>query len=573
MFKVLAISLAISIVSTGVLHAQVAQRFDVLIDEILSDPTPPVSLPNAEFVELKNTSGKNMNLQGWRLSSNTSRSGAFPSYVLPADSFLVLSSTSSAVHYAKYGRTLGIISFPSLGNAGTTLTLTSKEGFTIHSVSYTDNWLQNDLKKNGGWSLEMIDTKNPCAGHTNWKASVDARGGTPASINSVDAVNPDNQPPALLRAIAIDSITVELSFSEPLDSMRASFISNYTISDGINMPVNVSVIPPSFGTVRLTLSSPITRNKIYTITTNNVSDCTGNVIQAMKTARLALPTDADGFDVVINEILFDPKHGSTDYVELYNRSNSVFNLKNLYLANRSWATNLLGKPSRLTTDNMLFFPGEFIVLSESAAMVMNNYIAKNPDHFLDIMMPSFPNDKGVTVLLNAQGDVVDELGYDSKWHFALIDNPKGVALERIDYNKPTKDKDNWTSASSTSGFGTPTYQNSQFRMDVAVQGNVTITPKVLSPDNDGIDDFTNIKVVMTEPGFVANITIFDVAGRPVRYVAKNATLSSVSSFRWDGLNDKMQKLPVGIYIVFSEVFNLQGKKRSFKNTLVVASRN
>jgi len=31
-------------------------------------------------------------------------------------------------------------------------------------------------------------------------------------------------------------------------------------------------------------------------------------------------------------------------------------------------------------------------------------------------------------------------------------------------------------------------------------------------------------------------------------------------------------LPVGTYIIFTEIFNLQGKKSSFKNTIVLARK-
>ncbi len=46
----------------------------------------------------------------------------------------------------------------------------------------------------------MIDTKNPCSGMNNWKASVDVKGGTPGKKNSIDAVNADQTPPGLLSA-------------------------------------------------------------------------------------------------------------------------------------------------------------------------------------------------------------------------------------------------------------------------------------------------------------------------------------------------------------------------------------
>src|SRR5215216_2244455 len=115
--------------------AQVPGRYEVVIDEIMADPTPQVGLPAAEFIELKNVSGRAINLSGWRLSTSSATSGAFPSHTLPADSSLVLTSTSSASLFSPFGRVIGIPSFPSLSNEGTVLSLTSKEGITIHAVN------------------------------------------------------------------------------------------------------------------------------------------------------------------------------------------------------------------------------------------------------------------------------------------------------------------------------------------------------------------------------------------------------------------------------------------------------
>src|SRR5687768_13961566 len=72
-------------------------RHDILINEIMADPSPQVSLPNAEFIELKNTSGKDIDLTGWKLSTSTSSSGAFPTFLLKTDSFLIICSSSNAV--------------------------------------------------------------------------------------------------------------------------------------------------------------------------------------------------------------------------------------------------------------------------------------------------------------------------------------------------------------------------------------------------------------------------------------------------------------------------------------------
>jgi hypothetical protein len=320
------------------------------------------------------------------------------------------------------------------------------------------------------------------------------------------------------------------------------------------------------------LRNPIQRSTVYTITANNLADCSGNIIQAINNAKVGLASIIDSFDIVINEVLFNPKPGAVDWVEIYNRSNKVFHLREIYIANRSSATNALGSIKQITTQLIDIFPGDFFIISENDALVKQNYVVRNTDNFINVSMPSYPDDKGVVVLLNAQGRIVDELSYSAKWHFALIDNAEGISLERVDYNKPTQNADNWHSAASTAGFGTPSYQNSQYRSDITVAGEVTITPKTFSPDNDGFEDYTTLHLQVGEAGFVANITIFDAAGRPVRALARNATLALSASFRWDGLNDKFIKVPVGAYVIYTEMFNLNGKKKSFKNTVVVAAR-
>ena len=222
---------------------------------------------------------------------------------------------------------------------------------------------------------------------------------------------------------------------------------------------------------------------------------------------------------------------------------------------------------------MYIFPGDYFLITEDAANLELNYLVKNPDAVIELSaLPSYPDDEGDVLLLNGQGGIIDEVKYKDDWHFKLIDNAEGVSLEKIDPAGPSQNADNWHSAASTAGFGTPGYQNSQYRQTQLINATIEITPKIFSPDNDGHDDVATIQYKITEPGYVADITIFDAQGGPVRYLVKNSILGLSGEWNWDGLDDKGNKLPIGTYIVYSEIFNLQGKKQYFKNTLVIARR-
>jgi hypothetical protein len=551
----------------------IASRYDVVIDEIMADPTPQVALPNNEWIELKNTSTSAINLKGWRIGDATGLSGPMPDFILLPDRFVIVCSASAVSSLSAFGKTISINGFPSLDNISDQLYLQSSQSTIIHALNYNDSWYQNELKKGGGWSLEMIDTKNPCSGFINWRASMDLTGGSPGKKNSIDALNGDKDSPRLLRAYSIDSLNIVLVFDEPLDSTKASIVANYSISDGIGIAAGATAVAPIFDQVNLKLSTPLSRSKIYTVAVAAITDCVGNAITNKNTARVGLSEVANASDIVINEILFNPPSNGTDYVELYNRSKKIIDLKQTYIANRN-GSGTISSIAQLSEKNYLIFPQDFMVVTENAATVKTNYITPNPEAFIEIKtMPSLNDDKGTVIVLNAQGEVTDELTYNENWHFKLIDNREGVALERIDYNAVTQLQDNWHSAATSSGYGTPGYKNSQYRMNDGVQGSIKLSPEIVSPDNDGQDDFATLDYQFPEAGYVANITIFDAAGRPVRYLQRNALCGTAGSFRWDGLGEKNQQLTIGVYVVFTEVFNLKGNKKQFKQAIVLARRN
>lgn len=545
-----------------------AQRYAVVIHEIMTDPQPPIGLPDAEYIELRNRSAAPINLQGWRLQTGSSTSGAFPSYLLHPDSLVVVSSRTNASLFGP--NSIGIPSFPALPNGGATLVLLNSAGNTIHAVPYTTAWYGAE-KAGGGWSLEMMDAASPCGGASNWQAARHSLGGTPGGPNSVAGPNPDDTPPSLLWATAPDSLHLLLYFDEALDSVAAANIHSFGLLPHIAITA-ATLQPPLYGQVLLTLQTPLQPTTVYTVKVESVGDCAGNIVGSRNSVPAGMPQGATAGDVVINEILFNPKPDGSDYVELYNRSKKIIDLSKLALTNNS-ASSIAPQPPALTQEPYYLFPGQHAIVTEDREAVLRHFLVKNEMLLLQVAaLPSMPDDKGALNLWNDQGQIIDALAYHHNWHFALLADKEGVALERIDPAGGSQNSSNWTSAAATAGFGTPTYQNSQHRQQGIAAFACEVLPQVFSPDGDGFDDFCTIAYQLDAPNYVANLRIFEAGGRMVRHLVQNQTLTQNGTLRWNGLSDAGAPLPTGSYIVLLELFNLQGKKQQWKKSVVLARR-
>ena len=70
----------------------------------------------------------------------------------------------------------------------------------------------------------------------------------------------------------------------------------------------------------------------------------------------------------------------------------------------------------------------------------------------------------------------------------------------------------------------------------------------------------------------ANVYIFNVAGQLIKHLVKGELVGQEGSAIWNGTDDGGNRVPIGVYVVITEVFNLDGSVRKFKNAAVVASR-
>jgi hypothetical protein len=157
-------------------------------------------------------------------------------------------------------------------------------------------------------------------------------------------------------------------------------------------------------------------------------------------------------------------------------------------------------------------------------------------------------------------------------HFPLIKNAEGVSLERSSFTIATNEPGNFRSAAASVGFATPGYQNSQFITGQAVSEDLSLESNTLSPDNDGFEDALTIYYQFAQAGWVANLRIYSDQGTPVRYLVKNTTLGTKGAFIWDGLNDQSERVPIGIYLIHLQVFDLSGKVKTYIKPCIVATQ-
>jgi len=525
---------------------------DVVINEIFADPSPQEDLPLFEFVELLNISDRIIDLTSWQFSDG-SKNSSFPNQLLFPDSILIICSEEAKESYQQLGTTLALSNWPALNNASDALKLLDKTGLIIDSLTYTTDWYKNNDKNDGGWSLEQINPFSKCLGIYNWIASNSILGGTPGKTNSVYAVNADFKPPQIRQALATDSL-IELWFSEPV--LPNSYLS--TILE-VEQNAIFNIHAPSEYT-SATISTKLESSQIYQIEIP-LEDCVGNKdIESSILIPIASPAKGS---ILINELLFDPFSGGADFVEILNTTDHYYNLKGYLIANE---TN-----SNLISDTTLLLnPQNYMAISENILFLKNQYLA--PDSSLvETDLPSMPNEEGIVVLKSILGTSIDSVFYSDEYHFSLISDVEGISLERISALTASTNKSNWRSAAETTGYATPGYENSQSRATLD-EGSISVSPEVITPNNDGQDDYAQISFALGNNSNTLTISVYNLNGQLVKTIAQNAFIPPNGFFTWDGTNQQGGILPTAHYIIVADIISSNGRTQRFKNKVVVANK-
>lgn len=532
---------------------------DIIFNEIYATPTlDNPYLPNAEFVEIMNTTSLPVSLNGVTFADQSTTVN-LPNEVLLPNEIAILTEDVNANDFNKFGRVISLASWPSLNNSEDRITLANTLN-DIDVVQYNDTWY-NDNDKKSGWSLELINPITACVGKNNWTTSIGVLQATPGQENSVYDPNfvIDFR---LISASALSTSQVEVVFSKIIDATNLT--NNQFIWDNGISTQNILVDPAQPNVAILDILPNLEIGTQYKLTANNILDCAGENI-GDSTAILSLPEEQS---MLINEILFNPNTGGSDYIELYNTSSSNIDLKNWSLMYYNTSGDSAYK--FITENTFVVEPGQFVVLTEDSGNIQFEYPYHGEGTFLVMDLPTYSNSSGHVIVLNQMGLLNDEFLYTEDMHFELITDPKGVSLERVNYLKGANTSDNWHSAASTSYYGTPGLENSQYLNNTDQNKEVTVSPKTFSPNLDGYKDLTSISYQFNASGFVATVTVHNDQGQEVKMLMNNQSIDASGELTWDGTNANNEVLPTGMYIVMFRIFNLENEQHVYKNVVVLA---
>jgi hypothetical protein len=538
-------------------HSSLAQS--VFLTEIFADPTPSRGLPEIEFLEIYNSSEHDISLKGWSLMYGSTAS-VFPDSVIKSGQIAILVRSPFVNDLKPYGYVIGLPSL-TLNNNGAVLRLLNPQKEEVHYVSYSSDWYTQG--RNDGYSLEMIDTDFPCVGKTNWASSSSETGATPGKENTAKAKNPDNSPPKLLQYSLVEK-TITLIFDEIVNRNFGENIENFEILKGNNEILSVTFQENRRDALILTLDSEL-QNELELIIYDS-EDCSANVGQDIRILFIDLPEPSSG-DIQISEILFNPKTGGEDFVEIYNTTEQPFNLKDWKFAHFN-NQGVMASIRNISAFDLIISPKTHLAFTTNKPFLVANYAKSGTSQEENIIaipsLPAYNNDAGTVLLLKPDSTVFDRFTYSEKMHASLINNPDGVSLEKVSFRK---NQNKWTSASSDAGYATPGSPNSQAENEFLDQEFLT-EPTVFNPYQNSDKSSTFLTYKLSHDGNYASITVLDKNGKKVRSLGQNLLLGTTGKIQWDGTDDYGSLLPVGYYVFSINVFGNDFNKQFYAKTVI-----
>ena len=520
---------------------------DLVVNEVLSNE--PGGETSLEWIELYNNSADSVNLMFNQLKvySATDSAVFLPGGTIHAQEYFVLCrdtlrfeerwGDSSGVwgDVAEEDYPLGQLPFHLINTWGrvAVFRLTALQSELIWTGSGTD-----------GYSWERYHALSDAVAQ-----SVDPSGATPGAMNSISP---------LPRDLALEDVLPSSDDGLTLLGFRIANRGLTTVTDAIlELYEFDSLAGDSLGDVIAgevvgEVDSGLTVILVgqYQLPGNYVR-LIGNLVvpndDRTNNNRLLFTAPGEAYPpVILSEFLAnpDPTSGS-EWVELKNVSDSTFDLSDWQLGDSSGLVALTTVP--------LILPGEYLVVAQDSASFRGQY----PQFLGTCCQPpswrEFNNGSDSVRLFDSFGIQADRFYYSDTYD----NNHTWSRGESGEY------EGRW-GRSEDSG-GTPGEANRvRFAPDGTQSLQISIEPQIISPDGDGRDDSTVIRIqVSLAQSYL--LRVYDCRGRLVRTLEEDVT-DLRQEYVWRGEDDSGTRLPIGIYVLYFEAVGVE----STRKTIVVA---
>lgn len=537
----------------------------IVINEIMYNPTSDIS----EWVEFYNKSASSISIAGWRLSDNGTTKATITnsSVVIPAQTFFIV--TTDSTFYSQYSVSVPVFiaSFSALNNTTPdAVVLFDNQNRMIDSVYYRTTWGGTN-----GNSLQRFDVFSSSTDSANWRSAVPSAG----SVNSIARKDFDvelrnttstkttigSQIKSTVRNLgrqSANSTAVKFYYDSNRDSIAQtneqihSFdvptiapLDSFVVSYDWNVAIQGS--HRIFAIAEFAADERLENNSGTTVVTNS------------------FPAQS----LVINEIMYEPKSGNTEFIEILNRSTDTIDVMDWKLMDQPSSTGSRANIF-LSRNSLLIPPGGFVLVAGDSSLYTQfpSLAGKNIVLFSSLSLSNSGEDLVLVDLTNTQ---IDSVRYIPLWHLKNVSTP-GRSLERINPSTSSNDSRNWSSSVSKSGASAGE-KNSIFVGSASSSSSLALSPNPFSPDNDGFEDFLSINYSLPTNSSMIRIRIFDATGRLIRRLAQNELTPSTGTIIWDGLDDDAHRIRIGMYIVLFEALdNFGGVVQTMKDVAVVGRK-
>ena len=460
---------------------------NVVINEVLYDPDGADS--GYEWIELYNDSDQSINLSGWMLRKAGSQFelvyafDLFSGHVIPSHSYFLIGE-----EFVPDTDLTTTLAFQNGGSETDGIRLTSADGFYTDTILYdspNSNGLPDDISNPGGYfapdvdggntlarkhdgedsnncELDFFECEIPTPGGANFypidlaisNLEIYENGGEywlQTEVTNLSTENVDNQ-----------AASIEIVINDTL--IGTYELQAITAQSTINFSCQIGELTIGYNQIKVEL--------IYFYD----NELANNIV------RSSLLNGTSPF--VLNEIMFKPLNTNQEWVEIFNRTDCVYDVDNLKITDAS--------------GNIISFSGnipslDFIVLCQDTILFLQTYPGVDPEKVVFTSEWTSLNNTDETLILADEFDTkFDSTSYNGN------NCPSDFSIERID---PFNDENILWSICGDS-LGTPTFPNSVLPMQFDLElefANMQIA-------GNSIEHFVVIRNVGLEDIFDATIS-------------------------------------------------------------------